>query len=414
MPERGFNTEFWADTFVESLPPEGKLLYAYLWTNPHCNQAGLYQITLRRMAYETNLPEETLPDLLKLLEPKVKWDPDQHLIWVKNFIKHQCKSPTFLTGVANRLKNMNNNGVVKELIDYNYRKYSISIPYTYSMDTVGVEYAYPTKSSSNTRSSTRSGSKTGKGGVSLFGSFSLLRSRLWKAASGSIDRTVERERIKQELAQIGREQGLDARSEWQTEAGPIDLCLVDSRGDLVAAFEVDVCEPGAKSLSPLGALACPIRCIISLTAQNPYHSEQGIHVIGLAMGERETTEITPASESENGESLSSGDREVISVWRSVKEFRMSSSAAAELVAKLRTDFPDVDILAESKKWAARKLSEPLTKSSRPSGQIYNFIWKRHKWNQEQKGNNGADKGSHGKTKARQLPRKYTLPPGYED
>ena len=136
MPERGFNTEFWADTFVEALPPEGKLLYAYLWTNPHCNQAGLYRISLRRIAYETNLPLEELPHLIESLGPKVKWYPDENLIWVKNFIKHQSKSPKFLIGAASRLKDINNNGAVKELLEYNLKKYSISIPYTYSMDSV--------------------------------------------------------------------------------------------------------------------------------------------------------------------------------------------------------------------------------------------------------------------------------------
>ena len=117
MPERGFSTEYWADPFVESLSPEGKLLYAYLWTNPHCNQAGLYEISLDRIAYETKLQAATLPSLMKSLEPKVKWYPEHNLVWVKNFIKRQSKSPKFLVAAAKCLRNINNNGAVKELID---------------------------------------------------------------------------------------------------------------------------------------------------------------------------------------------------------------------------------------------------------------------------------------------------------
>lgn len=160
MPERGFNTEFWADTFVEALPPEGKLLYAYLWTNPHCNQAGLYKISLSRIAYETKLPLEELPSLIESLEPKVKWYPDENLIWVKNFIKHQSKSPKFLTAVASRLKDINNNGVVRELMEYNLKKYTISIPYTYSMDTVCI-------SDSDTSASASAKSKAGSGEIGV-------------------------------------------------------------------------------------------------------------------------------------------------------------------------------------------------------------------------------------------------------
>ena len=136
MPERGFSTDYWADTFVESLPPEGKLLYAYLWTNPHCNQAGLYEITLERIVYETKLPPDSLPSLLKSLEPKVKWYPEQNLVWVKNFIKRQLKSPKFLIAAAKSLSAIHNNGAVSELLEYNLKRYTISIPYPYSKDTV--------------------------------------------------------------------------------------------------------------------------------------------------------------------------------------------------------------------------------------------------------------------------------------
>jgi len=82
---------------------------------------------------------------------------------------------------------------------------------------------------------------------------------------------------------------------------------------------------------------------------------------------------TPTSESEIEESLSQGDREVISVWHSVTGFKLSMKDSAELVANLRTEFPDVDLLAESKAWKARKLSEPLTAKSRESGQIWNWM-----------------------------------------
>lgn len=157
MPERGFNTEFWTDEFVQDLPLEAKTLYVYLWTNSRCNQAGLYKIGLQTIANETGIGVDNIPDLIRRLEPKVKWYPDENLIWVKNFIKHQAKSPKFLIAAASRLKDINNNGAVRELLEYNLQKYSIPIPYTYSMDTVEVVDS-DTASTSNANTDSKSDS----------------------------------------------------------------------------------------------------------------------------------------------------------------------------------------------------------------------------------------------------------------
>jgi len=138
MPERGFDTSFWTDAFVVKLPFEAKALYIYLWTNAHCNQAGLYEIALETIASETKLSEGSLPELLSLLEPKVKWFDDQSIVWVKNFIKLQSKSPKFLIAVAKSLSTIHNNGIISGLLEYNLERYSIYIPYPYSMDTVAI------------------------------------------------------------------------------------------------------------------------------------------------------------------------------------------------------------------------------------------------------------------------------------
>ena len=119
MAERGFQTELWTDPFIQGLSPEAKLLFIYLWTNKHCNQAGLYEITLKTMAFDTGLPLETLAERLKQLEPKVVWYPEQNLIWVKNFLKRQCKSQSFLVAAAKCLKIITVNSLVKEFLNYN-------------------------------------------------------------------------------------------------------------------------------------------------------------------------------------------------------------------------------------------------------------------------------------------------------
>jgi hypothetical protein len=93
----------------------------------------------------------------------------------------------------------------------------------------------------------------------------------------------------------------------------------------------------------------------------------------------------PQSEGEKEESLSEGDHEIISIWCSVKGFDLSEVDAAALVAKLRSEFPDIDILAESKAWTARKISEPITRKSRPSGQLWNWMKKAREFAKQQGG-----------------------------
>ena len=138
MPERGFDTGFWNDPFVQKLPQEGKTLFAYLWTNDHCNPAGLYEITPKTIAFDTGLSPADIPALLESLKPKVVWYPDENLVWVKNFIKRQSKSSKFLAAAAKYLTSIHNNGAIKELLDYNLQRYSISIPYQYYMDRVSI------------------------------------------------------------------------------------------------------------------------------------------------------------------------------------------------------------------------------------------------------------------------------------
>jgi len=254
MTERGFNTGYWTHPFVQVIPKDGKLLYLYLWSNDHCNQAGLYEITPATISFETGIPIDDIPELFENIKAKVVWYPDSNLVWVKNFIKRQSKSPKFLAAAAKCLISIHHNGAIKELMDYNLQKYSISIPYQYYIDMVSI----------------------------------LTRAPVSGSGSGS---------------------GSDKK-------------------------------------------------------------------MGVVKGEGKNTprseEIRP-SESETEESLSEGDRRIISAWRSVKGFSLPVEEAAELVARLRTEFADVDILAESKAWAARKISEPLKAHQRPSSQIWTWM-----------------------------------------
>lgn len=159
MPERGFDTTTWdGDDWFQELSRDQRYLFIYLWTNNHCNPAGLYHITVPTMAFETKFTEEELRKLLPSLEPKVKWFPGENLVWVKNFVKRQSKSPKFLIAVAKSLIAISNNGPVHELLEYNEGRHSISIPYQYYMDRVSI-LTRASASNADTKASSNAGAE---------------------------------------------------------------------------------------------------------------------------------------------------------------------------------------------------------------------------------------------------------------
>lgn len=130
MPERTIDTELWdSDEWFQELDISARYLFLYLWTNDHCKPAGLFYITLATIASTTKIPRADLPDLLKSLEKKVVWYEEDNLIWVKNFIKRQYKSPSFLLAGAKSLLSVRNEEAIKVLVDYNRERYGLIIPY---------------------------------------------------------------------------------------------------------------------------------------------------------------------------------------------------------------------------------------------------------------------------------------------
>jgi hypothetical protein len=84
-----FNSSIWTDPWFRKLPFAAKGLFIYVWTNNHKNLAGLYPLDVDTMAFETGIPAEEVPKLLKHLYPKVKYDSQHNIVFVVNHVKHQ-------------------------------------------------------------------------------------------------------------------------------------------------------------------------------------------------------------------------------------------------------------------------------------------------------------------------------------
>jgi len=62
--QRYISTSFWDDKWIRSINPADRYLYLYLMTNPLTNIAGVYEITLDRVAFDTGYDERTLQPML--------------------------------------------------------------------------------------------------------------------------------------------------------------------------------------------------------------------------------------------------------------------------------------------------------------------------------------------------------------
>ena len=155
MSYRRFDTGTWQDPWFEDLSPQAKLLFIYLWTNDVCNQAGMYQISKRRMEFEVGFK---INKPMEELSCKVEWFQDLQVIWIKNFLKWQAQNSSFLIGAIKSIDFMPDN-LCNDFISLNiptfdkhgieYKKH-IKTPWEHSVNTVPPTVSTPCKDSDPT------------------------------------------------------------------------------------------------------------------------------------------------------------------------------------------------------------------------------------------------------------------------
>lgn len=124
---RQLQTTFWSDSFVTELTPEQKYFYIYLLTNEKTKQCGIYEITLRAIAFDTGYNVETVEKLLLFFQAsgKIKWSKETNEIALKNWSKYN-----------NHKSNLVQICIKKELMNV---KNTLLIPYLYPLHTISKE-----------------------------------------------------------------------------------------------------------------------------------------------------------------------------------------------------------------------------------------------------------------------------------
>lgn len=129
--ERVINTKFWDDQYIVTLDPIEKLLFLYLLTNPLTNIAGIYEITTKRIAFDTGIDRDTVLRILNRFEEAGRVYYRDGYIIIKNFIKHQAVSEKskIKAGIEKILNELPDNiKIALEGISIPYE--GISIPYS--------------------------------------------------------------------------------------------------------------------------------------------------------------------------------------------------------------------------------------------------------------------------------------------
>ncbi len=127
----------WDDPWFESLAPQGKLLFLYLLTNPRSTSCGAFEITPRKMAFETGLSQDFIEKMLRSWAPRVQWWPEHQIVFLKNFYRRQSNSAKVRVNAAKLVADMPS--VVREAIYMEYPEFlpgedTLSIPYGDGID----------------------------------------------------------------------------------------------------------------------------------------------------------------------------------------------------------------------------------------------------------------------------------------
>lgn len=91
---RMVNTNIWKDPWFTELRLTEQHLFLYLLTNAQTNIAGIYQVSMREMAFDTTIDQEEIKRIFRdRFEPDRKAFYDQGYVILRNWYRHQRLNP---------------------------------------------------------------------------------------------------------------------------------------------------------------------------------------------------------------------------------------------------------------------------------------------------------------------------------
>ncbi len=102
--QRYVDTKFWTDNYIVERDPIEKLLYLYLLTNTLTNILGIYEISIKQIAFDTGIDKDMVIKILERFEDDGKIKYLNGYIAIKKFTKYQANNPKINKGIEELLK----------------------------------------------------------------------------------------------------------------------------------------------------------------------------------------------------------------------------------------------------------------------------------------------------------------------
>lgn len=138
---RRIQTTFWTDTkVVDDFTPEDKYFYLYLFTNPHTNLCGCYEISIKQMSNETGYSKDTVERLIERFtntHKVIDYSVGTKELLLVNWHKYNwTKSPKYRKSLNEQISEVKNSDFQQYLKDLYNSIDTVSIQYGYGIDTV--------------------------------------------------------------------------------------------------------------------------------------------------------------------------------------------------------------------------------------------------------------------------------------
>lgn len=138
---RQIHTRIWKDGWFIDLAPEEKLLFVYLFSNERASIAGIYELPLKIMCFESGLSEKITRAALAKFSKAGKVHYDDGRVWVVNLRRYnENTSPKVAARITKDLDDIPDCKLKQLYLEYHshipgdgYGIHTVSIPYSESI-----------------------------------------------------------------------------------------------------------------------------------------------------------------------------------------------------------------------------------------------------------------------------------------
>jgi len=129
------------DEWFQSLTPDERLLFIYLFTNPSASVAGIYKLPLRTISFESGLALDRCKTIIARFTKDNKAYYEDGVVWVRRMREHQLPgniSNQVAIRLARDVEAIPDCPLKTRYLQAYGAKTGVQIPYEYPTDTVSI------------------------------------------------------------------------------------------------------------------------------------------------------------------------------------------------------------------------------------------------------------------------------------